>query len=264
MDILVKQRHIKHLHLPDPHATPEWNNDRFEWAGELIMQERPDVIICAGDFGDVASLCHHDDGTAKAEGRRFMDDVESVIDAQTKLFKAMKKYNAMRSKNKKVQYKPRLVLTLGNHENRVNKYCDNNPKLAGAISVEQFQFRRFGWEVIPYKQPIDIDGVAYCHHFSAGQMDKPIGGEMMARALVLKKHMSCTVGHSHIYQHHSVNNAMGRKIHGLSGGVFSDEFMGYAGNANELWDRGLTIKYGVNQGDYSHRFVTMEEIKRGL
>ena len=43
---------MKHLIIPDAHAHPEYDNERFDALGSLILKERPDVIICIGDFAE--------------------------------------------------------------------------------------------------------------------------------------------------------------------------------------------------------------------
>ena len=66
------------LVIPDCHAAPEYDNDRFTALGKFIVDEQPDIIVCLGDFGDMPSLSSYDKGTKGFEGRRFKKDVESV------------------------------------------------------------------------------------------------------------------------------------------------------------------------------------------
>jgi predicted MPP superfamily phosphohydrolase len=41
-----------HLIIPDPHAHPDFNNDRAVWLGELIKDLKPDVVVNLGDMWD--------------------------------------------------------------------------------------------------------------------------------------------------------------------------------------------------------------------
>ena len=50
----------KLLIIPDAHAEPNYDNDRFTWLGNLIFEEKPDVVVCLGDWFDMASLSSHD------------------------------------------------------------------------------------------------------------------------------------------------------------------------------------------------------------
>ena len=38
----------KLLIIPDAHAEPNYDNDRFTWLGNLIFEEKPDVVVCLG------------------------------------------------------------------------------------------------------------------------------------------------------------------------------------------------------------------------
>jgi len=80
-----------HLIIPDSHAHPDHNNDRFEWLGKLIMDVKPDVVVNIGDMADMPSLSTYDRGTKGFEGRRYKKDVDSVLDAQERMFEPIKK-----------------------------------------------------------------------------------------------------------------------------------------------------------------------------
>lgn len=96
----------KHLIIPDAHAKPGVDNDRFEWLGRYIYDEKPDVVVCIGDFADMESLSSYDKGKKSFEGRRYLKDIEAAVDAQEKLF-----YWVNQMENK-----PRMVMCIGNHE----------------------------------------------------------------------------------------------------------------------------------------------------
>ena len=51
------------LVIPDCHAAPEYDNDRFTALGNFIVDEQPNIIVCLGDFGDMPSLSSYDKGT---------------------------------------------------------------------------------------------------------------------------------------------------------------------------------------------------------
>lgn len=104
------------LCIPDAHASPKHNNNRFELLGQFIMDRRPDTIVCIGDFFDMESLCSYDKGKRSFEGRRYKADIEAGIDAMDAMFAPMVSYNLRQQINKKAQYRPKLVFTLGNHE----------------------------------------------------------------------------------------------------------------------------------------------------
>lgn len=251
-----------HLVIGDFHAKPKENLRRATILGRAIVRWRPSRIICLGDFGDFDSLSSYDRGTLSFEGRRVEADIEVVQEALKLINKPIEEYNAARAALKKKQYKPRMVMLGGNHdEGRIGKFVQANPELEGILSIESLGYEDHGWEYIPYGQPICIDGILYCHHIASGVMGRPIGGKNMARNLLRNAHMSVTVGHSHVFDFASEARADGRQIHGLSAGCYTEDTPDYAKTSAKFWWRGLILKTNVIDGDYNIKQFGMEELK---
>lgn len=247
-----------HLIIPDSHAHPDFDNERFTWLGKLIVDLKPDVVVHLGDFGDMPSLCSYDKGTKGFEGRRYANDVEAVIDAQERLF------DPIRKAKKRM---PKFVLLEGNHEHRIQRAIDQDAaKLDGIISLDDLEFNNFGWDFVPYEGATPgiriIDNIAYAHYFTSGVLGRPIGGMHPAYQLLAKQFMSCTQGHTHITDYCVRTVADGRMIHGLIAGVYQDYFADFAGEANELWWRGVIHKTDVNNGMYDPRWISMDRIRK--
>ena len=247
-----------HIVIPDPHAHPDHHNHRFEWLGKLILDLKPDKVICLGDMGDLPSLCSYDKGTQGFEGRRYKDDVAAVLDAQDRLFAPLKKAK---------KRKPKLYMLEGNHEHRITRAISTDAaKLDGIISINDLQYKKYGWEFIPYRGAtpgvVVIDGIAYAHYHTSGIMGRAISGEHPAYSLLNKQHMSCTSGHLHTLDYAIRTDASGKDIQGLMAGVFCDFFADFAGTANDMWWRGITIKRNVINGTYDPEFVSMDRLKK--
>jgi len=60
------------------------------------------------------------------------------------------------------------------------------PELEGTISTDDFKLKVW-LEVHEYQIPVVVDGVYYCHNFPTGVMGKPISGDNIGRALLIKK-----------------------------------------------------------------------------
>lgn len=251
------------LIIPDSHATPTHNNDRFTWLGRLILDRKPDIIVNIGDMADMPSLCSYDKGKKSFEGRRYKKDIESVIDAQEKLFAPINEYNQRQKETRHRQYRPELFLTTGNHEARISRAVESQAELEGTISVEDLRYKDFGWTVIPYLEPLILEGVAFCHYFSSGVMGKAIGGEHQAHSLIMKKHMSCVQGHTHTRDFCERVTADGRRIMSLVVGCYLDEDQheDYAGEANKLWWRGVVMLHDVQDGQFEPEFISVKKIK---
>jgi len=129
--------------------------------------------VCLGDFADMPSLSSYDVGRKSFEGRRYVKDVEASHEAMTRLLLPLAQFNERAKRNKEKQYHPRMVMTLGNHENRINPAVDSDSKLDGVLSVDDLDYLSYGWEVNPFLEVVVIDGVAYSHYFVTGVAGRP-------------------------------------------------------------------------------------------
>jgi hypothetical protein len=117
-----------------------------------------------GDFADMPSLSSYDKGTKSFEGRRYKKDVEAVKKGMELLVSPFAKIRG---------YDPEMILTLGNHEDRIDRAVESDPKLDGMLSIEDLGYEAFGWKVYPFLKPVTVDGVTYCHFMPSGQMGRP-------------------------------------------------------------------------------------------
>lgn len=251
--IIDKDKENTHLILPDSHARPGFSNERYDWLSELIQDIKPTVVVDIGDFYDMESLSSYDKGKKAFEGRRYKKDIEVGIEAQDRIL------GPLRKAKKKL---PRFVRTLGNHEDRINRLINISPEFEGIISTKDLQSKDYLWEEHDYGKPVEIDGVHYCHTFPSGTMGKPIGGENIGRMLIQKKHVSCTQGHSHVFDYAVRSTIKGDKLMGLSVGCYFGYEMDYAGPTNNMYDRGVVIKRNVNKGVYELQWISYETLKK--
>ena len=147
--------------LPDVQSRPGDDFSFLSWIGKYIVDKQPDVIICIGDFADMPSLSSYDKGKKSFEGRRYKKDIEASHEAMKALLGPLTEYNKQRKQSKKAPYKPRMVMTLGNHENRINRAVDEDPMLDGTIGLTDLKYEEFGWEVYDFLQPVVIEGIAF-------------------------------------------------------------------------------------------------------
>ena len=107
------------------------------------MEEQPECVVCLGDLADLPSLSSYDRGTKGFEGRRYKKDIQSAVEAQELLFEEMNRFNARKRRNGKKQYRPRLVMCLGNHEDRITRATNSQAELDGAIGIKDLQYEGF-------------------------------------------------------------------------------------------------------------------------
>ena len=117
----------KHLVIPDCQVKPGHNFGYLRRIGQYIVEKKPDVIVCIGDFADMPSLSSYDVGTKSFEGRRYKSDIEAAHEGMEALLAPIRRHNVHAKKGHRERYVPRLVLTLGNHENRINKVTNSGP-----------------------------------------------------------------------------------------------------------------------------------------
>jgi hypothetical protein len=249
----------RHFIIPDCQVKPGHNYDYLERIGTYIVDHQPDTIINIGDFADMSSLSSYDIGKKSFEGRRYIADIECSHNAMGRLLKPLKEYNERQRKNGKKQYKPRMVLTLGNHENRIDRVVNGDPKLDGTIGLDDLDYQSYGWEVHPFLDVCVIDGIAYSHYFISGVAGRPIGS---AQLTLNKKHMSCVAGHQQGRQVAYGYTADGRRIASIIAGScyeHDEDYMGPQGNRH--W-RGVVMLNEVEAGEFDEMFISLDYLGR--
>src|SRR5688572_10745342 len=139
----------KILIIPDAHAHPKYDNERFSWLGRFALSEKPDKIICLGDFVEMDSLSWFD-RVGDKEGKRYASDISVARDAMDRLL------SPFRTRHAKM---PSLTMLLGNHEARIGSFLSENPKMSGKVSYNDLPFE--AWEVIKFKQIYVYAGIAF-------------------------------------------------------------------------------------------------------
>lgn len=251
----------RHLFIPDVQVTPDTPNDHLVWISKYIIDKKPDVIVQIGDFADMESLSSYDKGKISFEGRRYNRDVEAANTAFKILNSQINKYNNRQRKNKKKLYSPEMHLTLGNHENRIDRAISENPILEGTISTEDLCYKEMGWVVHDFLKPVVIDGLHYCHYFYNRQSGRPLSGENIM--LRLKNvGFSFVQGHQQIYTPgiRELNN--GERHRGLVCGACYLHAEDYRGpQAGNEW-RGVFLLNEVENGDYVLNEVSLDYLCR--
>lgn len=247
-----------HFVLPDVQAKPGLDFGFLTAIGNYLVEKKPDVIVNIGDFADMESLSSWDFGKKSFEGRRYKKDIEAAHEAMKALLTPIWDFNARAKKNKEKQYKPRMVLTLGNHEQRIERAVNDDSKLEGVLSIKDLRYEEFGWEVHGFTEVVVIDGVAYSHYFTTGVAGRPA---TTASALLSKKHQSCIAGHQQGRQIASAFRADGTPITCIIAGSCYEHEESYMGpQGNKHW-RGVVVLHEVNNGSFDEMFVSLGWLK---
>lgn len=212
-NIRTIQRNEVHrvVYFTDAHNQPKLNQDRFYWLAEYINEMRPDSIVDGGDFDDFESLCSHvRNETYKGKLK------ESLI----KDLEYSNKARRILHENIKVDAKK--YVTLGNHEQRIWDYENQNPEMWGIpTSMYEGILDTYGWEITRYKEYLNICGVDFTH-VPMNAMQRAVGGKMVVRNVAVQSVRDCCFGHTHVMGYHNepkFGNAEGVTV--FNGGTFT-------------------------------------------
>lgn len=249
----------KILVIPDVQAKPGVDFQYLNKLGHYIVEKRPETIVCIGDFADMPSLSSYDVGKKSFEGRRYKDDIEASHCAMESLLEPLWTFNEKAKRNKEKRYTPRMVLTLGNHENRINRAVDNDAKLDGVLDVADLHYKEYGWEVYPFLDTVVLDGIAFSHYFTTGVAGRPAS---TAAAQFRKCNMSCVAGHQQGLQFHTGTRADGKRLTSIIAGSCYEHEEDYLGGQGNNHFRGFLMLHAVDNGQFDLMTVSLDYLNK--
>lgn len=248
-----------HMVIPDCQIKPGVETEHLVWAGMFAAEKKPDVIINLGDFADMPSLSSYDVGKKSFEGRTYKEDVDSTYEAMYQLMLPIHEERQRLIKNKDKRWNPELILTLGNHEHRVDRAIENDRKLEGLISTDDLMYEEFGWTVHPFLDVVIVDGIAYSHYFVTGVAGRAAA---TASAQLRKTNMSSIAGHQQGKQIAYATKADGSTITSIIAGSFYQHEEAYLGpQGNQHW-RGILMLHEVDDGSFDEMWVSLDYLRR--
>ena len=246
------------LVIPDAQVKPGVPLEHLRWLGNYIVQKRPDVIVNIGDFADMASLSSYDVGKKSFEGRRYTKDIEVVHRGMDTLLRPLAELQARQRNSKHRVYQPEMHLTLGNHENRINRAVNDDPKLEGLISINDLGYEDFGWTVHNFLDVVTLQGICFSHYFTSGVLGRPASS---ARSQLNSQHNSCVAGHKQ-----GLDIAMGKRADGtqltsiICGSFYlhEEEYLGAQGNNHY---RGCLMLHNCENGAFDLNMLPMKYLQ---
>lgn len=252
-----------HVVVGDTQVKEGVPTEHLTWIGQYFVDQfaGQDVsLIHLGDHWDMPSLSSYDKGKKAMEGRRYKADIKAGNDGLVLLTKPLLKYNASRRKAGKKQWNPPRWLLRGNHEDRIQRAVECDAQLEGVIGYEDFNDVELGWKVVPFLEPLVLDGVHYAHYFYDPNTSRPYGGKNLYTRLQ-------TIGHSFTMGHQQglkvASREVGNTRHmGLVLGstyLHDEKYLGPQGNKE--W-RGIVVCHQVEDGSYDRMEVSLEFLCR--
>jgi hypothetical protein len=236
-----------HLVIPDCQVKPGVPIDHLSWIGNYAAEKRPDTIINLGDFADMPSLSSYAVGKASAEGKRYADDIAAARDGLQLLTKPINRLP------KKLQ--PDKYMLLGNHEDRIDREAESNPRWKGFLSSSDLGYARAGWKVSPFLDVLKLDGIEYSHYFVSGVMGRPVNS---AAALLRVRQCSAVMGH---VQRVDMAIHPNTQAIALMAGICYQHDEGYLPQSNNT-KRGIWMLHEVRNGTFDPMFVSLGFLKR--
>lgn len=230
--------------LPDVQAKPGGTFQFLTSVGNYLVDKKPDIIVCLGDFADMPSLSSYDVGKKSFEGRRYKSDIEASHVAMETFLQPFTEYNKKAYSAHTKRYSPRRILTLGNHEERISRCIELDAKLDGVLSVQDLKYEEFGWEVHPFLEVVVINNIAFSHYFTTGVMGR---AATSAQAMLSKKHMSCIAGHQQGLQFATDYRADGKRITSIIAGSCYEHNESYMGPQGNHHFRGIVMLNDVTE-----------------
>ena len=250
---------MKILVIPDCQIKEGVPTDHLVWAGKAICEYKPDVVVNMGDFADMPSLStHYKVGSKYFEGFRYKKDIDVAKNAMDKLLSPVKEMQSKQRKNKEKVYNPRMVMLMGNHENRIDRAINNNPTLEGLISTKDLCYED-DWEVHEFLHPVFINGVGFNHYWPVGAMGRPASS---AATIINKLHMSCVAGHQQGKQVAYSKRADGKPVCAIIAGSYYLHDESYMDKLSNRHWRGLVVLNEVEDGHFDEMFLSIEYLGR--
>lgn len=249
---------MKHLIIPDTQIKPGVDTSHIKWISQYIIDKKPDVLVIIGDWADMPSLSSYDKGKKSFEGRTYRADILAANDALQTLMAPIQAEQERLIAGRRKHWNLRKIVTLGNHENRIDRAIETQRELDGLISTKDIFFEQWGFEVYPFLKVVVVDGVAYCHYFCSGEMGKAI---TTARAMMVKGHMSQVAGHRQGKDIAHDKRADGVKLTTMQIGSCYLHDEGYLNpQTNNHW-RGIMMLHEVKNGSFDEMPVSLDFLR---
>lgn len=140
--------------IGDAHDSPHLpDKSRFRWMGAFIEEHGFDRVRSAGDWMSLDCFSTHADPASFAARTKptFTQDLESFHESQRAFQLGL------------AGHKPKLGITLGNHENRAARYDNAHPDGTLHMNLIEEAFMQWGWRTSPYGEYVFVGGVGFTH-----------------------------------------------------------------------------------------------------
>lgn len=228
----------------------------LEALSKYIWKHKPETIIHIGDHWDFPSLSSYSSGLEK-ENQRLHDDLEGGFNAFKLIMAETNKKNAS---GKRTLYSPNKHFVMGNHENRLHRFIENQPVLKGCFDLDSF-IKKQGWSVNQFLDPLWVQNICFMHYMPNAMSGRAVGGSIENK--LNKFPHSFVHGHQQQYQYGRRQNLQGEAHFGVCAGSFYMHDEAYRGACNTEIRGFVHLKSFVNRydkPDHDVEFVSLERL----
>lgn len=244
----------RHLIIPDTQNRKGTPTDHIRHAALAILEYRPTRVIVGGDWWDMPSLSQHDKpGSKRMEGARYEDDVAAGNEAWELLWEPLRKAKRFL----KIQT---FDFLFGNHEMRIDRAVEHDPKWEGKISRDDLHTP--GATRHEFNEIVWRDNIAYSHYFTSPHSPKAISGS--ADAMLTKIGDSFVAFHQQGMKYVPRMYPTGKIRHGLQVGSFyrhDEHYRGAQGKTAGHWN-GIVVLNDVRDGNYEIMPLSIDYLAR--
>lgn len=229
------------LVVGDAHVDEHQSLSRFDVLGNKIRADAPDYVVIIGDFLSLNCLSEWDKNKrAKMENRRYHLEMDAGNEALDRAG-----LDGSQPTN--------VVYLGGNHEDREDRYFDQDPTFEGATNlVSSLKLKERKIKFVPYRQVYTLGGVSFIH-IPLASNGKPIGNPNVCQKALKLFHNSVVFGHTHTLDHAAEHRHGSPHLNqALAVGCFFEHVDDYAkGSMTNYW-RGLVDMdiYSPNRFDF--------------
>jgi len=163
------------------------DKSRFYAMGAYARKNGIEQIVQIGDFTSMDSMSSHEPNwTVKGHDKpSFKDDIESFREALIAFDDGLGGYEVAKH------------VTLGNHEDRIARFVNNNPELVELLFEQVYGLlNQNGWTYSPFGEFYFVGDVGFTH-VPLNQMGKPYGGMNSENAIARDSLHDVVYGHTH-------------------------------------------------------------------
>jgi len=240
------------LVVGDVHVGPGQNLRRADWLGWAIKDIQPTRVVFIGDLLTLDSLSGWDkDKRKKMEGRRYAKDIQSGVEFLNRMEAQMGDWDG------------EVILTEGNHEDRLWRYLDKDPSFSEHVDYRKdMGLDERGWKVVPYKEDYRHKGVCYTH-IPITAAGRPISRKDICGAALDTYGVPVIFGHTHRLANAQLHRKGTAHLQeALNVGCYFEHIDEYAKGSQTNYWRGLVVIDHYAQGRFGFRTIPMSELRK--